>query len=204
MLDRLKDKMTYANVASTLALVLVIGGGGAAAAAALVPKNSVGSKHIINNSVKSIDIKNDNLTGTDINESSLGPVPSALQADVADGVVFGSIDDNSFDPGPVGVVRGYAWIDNGSTALNTAVVLTNSYVFNSGGGNVTVTRSGVGTYSVVFATLDIFPGHVQVTAYGGGSAMCKVGSWGTSNANVRCYDAAGALVDSSFTVAMIE
>ncbi len=204
MVSKFRDKMTYANVASTVALVFAVGGGGAAAAAALVPNNSVGSRHIINNTVKSIDVKNDNLTGTDIKESSLGQVPSAADADVASGVVFGTIDDNSFDPGPVGVVRGYAWIDNASTTLNTPVTLTNLYVFNSGGGAVTVNRTATGVYTVNFATLDIFPGHVQVTAYGGNSTSCKVASWGTSSANVRCFTDAGAAVDSQFTVSMIE
>ena len=35
--SRLTSKLTYANVASTTALVLVIGGGGAAVAASMVP-----------------------------------------------------------------------------------------------------------------------------------------------------------------------
>ena len=60
--------MTYANVASTTALVIAIGGGGAAVAASMLPANSVGSKQIINNSVKSQDIKDNKVTGNDVNE----------------------------------------------------------------------------------------------------------------------------------------
>ena len=83
MASRFRDKMTYANVASTAALVIAVAGGGAATAAALIPNNSVNSAKIVNNSVKSIDVKNDNLNGTDINEGSLGQVPSANTANSA-------------------------------------------------------------------------------------------------------------------------
>jgi len=200
----LKGKMTYANVASTAALVIAVAGGGAATAAALIPNNSVNSAKIINNSVKSIDVKNDNLTGTDINESTLGQVPSAADAEVASGVVFGTIDDNSFDPGKIGVVRGYAWVDQASTPVGVETTLTNGYVFNAAGGPVTVTRSATGVYSVTFATNDWGPGHVQVTAYGGGSEYCKSGGWGAPSATVRCYDAAGNPANSLFDIAVIE
>ena len=204
MVSKFRDKMTYANVASTVALVFAVGGGGAAAAAALVPNNSVGSRHIINNSVKSIDVKNDNLTGTDINESSLGQAPSAADADVASGVVFGTIDDNSFDPGPVGVVRGYAWIDNPTTTLNTPVTLTNLYIFNSGGGDVTVNRTGTGAYTVNFVTLDIFPGNVQVTAYGAQLDLVQGLQLGHLQRQRPLLHDAGAQSTPSSTVAMIE
>lgn len=77
-------RLTYANVAATLALVLALGG---TAYAVELAKDSVKSKHIKNNSVKSKDIKDGNLTGADvagnslggahINEGSLGTVPNA-------------------------------------------------------------------------------------------------------------------------------
>jgi hypothetical protein len=85
-------RLTYANVASTLALVLVLGGGGTAVAAGLA-KNSVGSKQIKPAAVKSADlapgavdsvkIRDDGVTGTDVAESTLGKVPAATTADSA-------------------------------------------------------------------------------------------------------------------------
>ncbi len=79
---------TYANVASTLALVLVIGGGGAAVAAGLA-KNSVASREIKNGSVHRVDIHqgavsgakvgNNTLTGADIRENTLARVPDAAK-----------------------------------------------------------------------------------------------------------------------------
>lgn len=189
--------MTYANVVSTLALVLVVGAGGTAAAAALVPRNSVASPQIVNGAVKGIDVRADTLTGADVNESSLGEVP---QAGVASGVVHGSITDNSFTPGLIGVVRGYAWMDS----AGASATLNNGYVFNDGGGAVTSTRNSVGNYTVTFETMSLEGGHVQVTSYGGGVTWCKVSGWGSNSATVLCFDAAGAPTDSRFAIAMIE
>jgi hypothetical protein len=45
-----------------------------------IAKNAVLSKHIKNGQVKSADVKDNGLTGTDINEGSLGQVPSAQSA----------------------------------------------------------------------------------------------------------------------------
>lgn len=67
-------KGTYANVASTLALVVALGGVSYAAVA--IPKNSVGSKQIINSSVKSADIKNGSLKGADF---KAGQLPAGAQ-----------------------------------------------------------------------------------------------------------------------------
>ena len=64
--------LTFANVASALALAIALAGGGAAAAGSL-GKNSVGSKQI----------RNDAVTGKDVKESSLKTVPSAASAQSA-------------------------------------------------------------------------------------------------------------------------
>jgi hypothetical protein len=175
MLENLKDKLTYANVASTAALCIALAGGGAAAAAALVPHNSVGSRQIINDSVKSIDIKNG-----------------------------AGVKAQDFTTGSVGVVRGYAWIDDGSTTLDTPVTLTNGYVFNAAGGTTTVTRSGTGTYSVTFTGNNWGPGHVQVTAYSTAGVFCNSNGWGAPSASVACYDAAGNPANARFDIAVIE
>ena len=60
---------SYANVASTLALVVALGGTSYAAVA--IAKNSVGSPQIINNSVKSADVKNGNLMAVDFRAGEL-------------------------------------------------------------------------------------------------------------------------------------
>jgi hypothetical protein len=45
-MKRLRGKLTYANIISTLCLVLLVGGGTAYAANEMLPKNSVGAKQI--------------------------------------------------------------------------------------------------------------------------------------------------------------
>jgi hypothetical protein len=73
---------------------------------------------------------------------------------------------------------------------------------------VSLTRTGVGRYSVVFpamASFAPFPANVKVTAYGTGSEVCKATSWGKGigsdgAAEVRCFTAAGQAVDTRFTV----
>lgn len=78
-------RLTYANVMSTLAVLLLLVGGGAAVAG--VAKNSVTSKSVKNNSLTSKDLKDgvavassdvvdDSLTGTDIDESTFSTTPT--------------------------------------------------------------------------------------------------------------------------------
>lgn len=105
----------------------------------------------------------------------------------------------------VGVGRlGFVWAHNPTAASYTPSA---TYAHNSAGGPITVTRSAAGQYAVRFAGLGgqgMAGGHVQVTAYGPGSEHCKVQSWGSFGAdfvaNVRCFTAAGASVDTRYTV----
>jgi len=78
MRNRLRSKLTYANVISTMCLFLLLGGGAYAASA--LPKNSVGSKQLKNNAVTTAKIKKGAVTGDKINVSKLGTVPSATNA----------------------------------------------------------------------------------------------------------------------------
>jgi len=91
MLARLRRKMTYANVASTLALVLAASGGVAYAA------NTIYSADIVDGQVKRVDIGNgavnsgkvgdNSLTGIDILESTL----SGVNADTVGGYTAGDL-----------------------------------------------------------------------------------------------------------------
>jgi hypothetical protein len=79
---RLKGKLTYANVISTLCLFLLLSGG-AAFAATKLGKNSVGTKQIKKGAVTAAKIKKATITGTQINLAKLGTVPSANAAATA-------------------------------------------------------------------------------------------------------------------------
>jgi hypothetical protein len=89
---KLRGKLTYANVVSTLCLFLLLSGG-AAYAAGHLGKNAVGTKQLKKSSVTTAKIKKQavtaakvkkgTLTGTQINASTLGTVPTAQTAQTA-------------------------------------------------------------------------------------------------------------------------
>lgn len=69
--------LSYANVMATIAVFIALGGG---ALAVSIGKNDVGSREIAKNAVRSGELKNDTAKGKDVDESSLGQVPSAANA----------------------------------------------------------------------------------------------------------------------------
>jgi hypothetical protein len=73
---KIRKRITYANVVATLALFLALGGGVYAA-------SKINGKHIKKNSIAGNRLKPDTLTGRQIEESSLGKVSNAQQADSA-------------------------------------------------------------------------------------------------------------------------
>jgi len=72
MLSRIRPKLTYANVVSTLCLFLVIGGGGAYAKTKLINGTELEPR-----SVTGAKIKRHSLTNTEVNVKKLGRVPDA-------------------------------------------------------------------------------------------------------------------------------
>lgn len=103
--------------------------------------------------------------------------------------------------------QGYVWANNSAAASYTPDPL---YSSNSSGGPITIDRTAVGAYVVTFSKLGKGAGaggHVQVTAYGGGSNTCKVVNWDSNNsddfvANVRCFNSAGAQADTQFNLSV--
>ena len=77
--SRIRRHLTFANVASALALFLAIGGG--TTAIALQGKNRVDSGDIRNSAVKTRDLANNAATGAKVNESTLTIVPNANELD---------------------------------------------------------------------------------------------------------------------------
>lgn len=101
-MKKIRKRLTYANVMSSIAVFLVVGG---ATAFAALGKNTVGTKQLKKNAVTSAKIKNNavttnkikanavngakvkdgSLTGADINLGALGTVPSAANANTVGG-----------------------------------------------------------------------------------------------------------------------
>ena len=67
-MSKVRNRLTYANVMATVAVFIALGGG---AYAISLQKNSVKSKHIKDGQVKSADVADDDLIGTDIDEDTL-------------------------------------------------------------------------------------------------------------------------------------
>jgi hypothetical protein len=82
----LRGKLTYANVMVTILAFVVLGGGGAYAASTL-GKNSVGTRQLKAGAVTGAKVKDNSLTGADIDASTLANVPSASRAAHADSAV---------------------------------------------------------------------------------------------------------------------
>jgi hypothetical protein len=111
MLARFRKDPLVGNVLALIALFIALGGG--AYAAFHLPKNSVKSKHIVDGQVKTQDIAaasvdssklapgsiqselvpDDELIGADIDESTLGTVPNASDADLLDGKDSGQFQE---------------------------------------------------------------------------------------------------------------
>jgi len=113
MKSRVQQHLSFANVASALALFLAITGG--TTAIALSGKNSVDSGDIKNGNVRTRDLAGNAVTGKKVRELTLGIVPDAIHAENADklgglpdtnyqlgnGVdlaIAGTIDDDDVDP----------------------------------------------------------------------------------------------------------
>jgi hypothetical protein len=72
----MRPRISYANVVSTLALILALGGVSYAAV-------KINGKNIKDRTVGAKKIKKNSLGGNEINEGKLGKVPSAVNADTA-------------------------------------------------------------------------------------------------------------------------
>jgi Collagen triple helix repeat (20 copies) len=73
-MQRLRGKLTYANVMATVAVFLVLGGGAYAATA--IPPNSVGTRQLKNNSVTGAKVKDGSLLAKDF---GTGQLPAGAQ-----------------------------------------------------------------------------------------------------------------------------
>lgn len=192
--ERAGRRFTYANVVSTLALVIAVGGSGAVVANVAIPKNSVGSPQIKNGQVKTPDLGKKSVTSPKIRTNAVK----------GNHVKNGTLGAAEFGAAPMGVARGYVWNSFVSGPIGTPQTVSHDYAFNSSGGPITITHTAAGSYTVTFDGLTLNRGHVQVSGYGGNTTDCKVSSWGGSQAYVRCHNPAGAPTDGYFTLAYFD
>jgi hypothetical protein len=170
---RIRRHLTYANVIATLALFLAFGGG--AYAAIKLPKNSVTSKQIKNDSITSPKVKDRSLLARDFKAGQLpaGPPgaagatgPKGLKGDTGlqgDPGMSGYVQVNAFSAGdssqeqnatamcPQGtkVIGGGATINTGGSRVDLA--LATSIPLDGGGGwtaTAVETTTHAGTWAV--------------------------------------------------------
>lgn len=101
-----RDKLTYANVMSTISVFLLLGGASAFAATQLA-KNSVGTKQLKKNAVTTAKLKNGSVNGAKVKDGSLSGVDLAAASVTATQLADGSVNsakvlDKSLTGGDVG------------------------------------------------------------------------------------------------------
>jgi hypothetical protein len=102
----------------------------------------------------------------------------------------------------------FGWVSSGSESVEAS----QSYRYNPTGGDIFSTRNATGSYTVRFSGLGRKTAAdreaVIVNTYGGSAAVCQPASWTTVGADldvaVRCFTAAGADVDSPFSLMVVD
>ncbi|MBX9600284.1 MAG: hypothetical protein K2X35_04740 [Bryobacteraceae bacterium] len=109
---------------------------------------------------------------------------------------------------------GFMWLSTAeSTGAATTVTPQANYRYNSGGGTIEVTRTGVGLFSVRFAGINPSPAPggkgpaAQIIGYGGSALRCSVDTITQSGAdvtvNAACFAAGGAPANGPFTLLLL-
>ena len=140
----MRDRLSYANVVATLALIVAFGTGGAWAA------SQINGKLLKNRSVKGKKLKKNTVTGKEVRESRLGPVPHAALADNA--LTVGGIP-------PAGFVQGGGRLTTGRTA---AVAGTSPNVVRTFTTPIGEFRLGCGTANADVRYHNTTPGSAEV------------------------------------------
>ena len=178
---RLFDRFTYANVMSTLAVVLVLGGGTAYAV------DTVGSEDIIDNSIQSVDIKNGNVSTSDIANATVANTD--LSADAVDGSKVFDASLGAADLGFESVASG----EIATNAVNGSEVAANAIDSDEVAAN-TLVASDLASGSVGGA--ELVDGTVDTVDLDDNSVQ----SAKIANESVTAFDLAGGQSNGSITL----
>lgn len=177
-----RPRLSYANVASTLALVLATSTGGAYAAATIgsadIKKNAVQSKHIAGGAVQAGD-----LAGNAVNSAKVkdGTLTGADLAPTADGVAMAGV---------------------------TVSATSMTHQFNRVGAPVSVTHTDTGSYDVAIPGTS-FNGSTRLvySLSAGYARYCYVnnaGANGPTTVQIRCRTFGDTLSNADFTFVVFE
>jgi hypothetical protein len=200
---RLRDKLTYSNVVSTVCLCLLVGGGTAFAASEL-GKESVGTKQLAKEAVTLTKLSK----ATKSSLSQGGPkgddgprgVPGAVGATGPQGP-----QGSQGNQGPPGAPAGTAGValagvaSSGGGSANPAVTSW----FNRLGGAPTVTRGSTGIYTVHFPGMSLAESSTAILAPNGPNQSIAIGQHGVQAGDFVVQlrsSTGGAQVDAEFSL----
>jgi hypothetical protein len=149
-MNKLRSRLTFANVVSMIALFIALGGTGYAAAK--LPRNSVGTQQLKSNAVTGAKVKNGALSPADFKAGSLPSGPAGANGANGKDGKNGVDGRNGADgkDGKDGTAVGYARVgadgtlDPGAPPQNKNVVQAN--VQHQDSGAPSSTNTGVGVY----------------------------------------------------------
>jgi hypothetical protein len=200
-ISRVRKRLSFANVASAIALFVALGG--TSYAAVTLPSNSVGRAQIKtggvgksevgSNTVGSSEIRGSSITAPDIKTSAVGP--SEVRANAID-------SDEIADKG----IKSADLADDAVAALENAKSVTfrvgvNATGAATGGTAKAVTRTGPGVYSVDLGS-DVSKCQSVATITGGTPGFVTVNPGATNVVTVNTFDtdAANTAQDRPFNL----
>jgi hypothetical protein len=160
MLDRIRRRMTYANVMATVAVFIALGG--ASYAALKVPKHSVGTKQLKKHSVGEKNLKQNSVGPKSLQGNAVGPDNLNVDAVSTRNIINGSIEYEDIDP---------------------LAHVSSTGVLGESAGVVSATRVSKGQYSITF-NRDL-RGCVAVASVGFGFGSGVIGAGGTAQARMN-------------------
>jgi hypothetical protein len=162
--SRLRSNITYANVASSLALFVAMGTGGAYAA------NTIGSDDIIDESIQSVDVKNGQIGWDDLALSSV------TGSRIKDESIFGAdITNGTIATADLatGAVNGATVLDNSLTADDLATSsVTSAEIASDAVGATEITDNSIDGGEIVDGSL----GAVELSTSSVGSEELATGA----------------------------
>ena len=189
MLRRVRQRLTYGNVVSSMALFIALGG---TSYALTLPRNSVGSQQIRGNAVRASEVRSGAVRSSEVKDRSLGvrDLSVAARRSLRGQTGAPGTPGPVGPPGPPGVTYRAAVNSGGDT-------------LRANGGATTSTR-GTNEYVVAFDRLvdDCVSTATLAKVEGGGTETPPAGRITVARENgrvlVKTYDAAGAAAQLPF------
>jgi len=177
MADRVRGRLTYANVMATLAVFIALGG--VSWAAMNIPADSVGNKQLKDDSVRGPEIKNGVVGTKDLKDASVGR--DALQGNAVgyDNLAPNAVDGSKVKDGSIP----YGKLDAQTVSPRLFAHVSSSGVLGESAGVTSVSHPSTGQYAVTFNRE--LRGCVAVAGVGFGFGPGVIGAGGTAQARMN-------------------